>query len=57
MLSLGLLAAGICGVIYLEQSFDPNSFIPADSYLKDYVDAYEKYFSDQGVDNGYIYMG
>lgn len=57
IISLVLLALGIYGVVFLKQEYDPNSFIPTDSYLKDYVDAYEKHFPEQGTDSGYLYLG
>ena len=57
LLSLGLLAAGIYGVINLDQEYDPNIFIPKDSYVKEYVDSFEANFPSQSVDDGYVYIG
>ena len=45
----GLLGFNLYGVIHLEQDFDPNWFIPSDSYAKDYIKASEKYFPGDGV--------
>lgn len=57
MISLSLLAVGLYGVINLDQQFDPNIFIPKDSYVKGYLDSYQENFPNLGIDSGYIYIG
>ena len=56
MVTAGLLAFNLYGVINLEQDFDPNWFIPSDSYAKDYIEASEKYFPGDGAPVT-IYLG
>lgn len=56
LITAGLLAPGLYGVIHLEQDFDPNWFIPDDTYLKEYLDANDKYFPNDGR-SGYVYIG
>ena len=48
-ITAGLLGFNLYGVIHLEQDFDPNWFIPSDSYAADYIEASEKYFPGSGV--------
>lgn len=57
IVSLAFLSVGIYGAVYLEQEFDPNVFIPKDSYLKEYFDTYQQNFPDVGADSGHIYLG
>lgn len=56
IISLALLALGLYGVVFLKQEYDPNSFIPSDSYLKEYVNTYEQKFPDLGVDSADVYF-
>lgn len=56
VISLGILAPGIYGVVYLKQEYDPNVFIPKGSYLKDYFTSFEENFPSKSNDDGYIYL-
>lgn len=56
IVSLIFLGLGITGVVFLEQEYDPNTFVPSDSYLQDYFSKYEEYFPEQGTDSGYLYL-
>ena len=49
LITAGLLGFNLYGVIHLEQDFDPNWFIPSDSYAADYIKASEKYFPRNGA--------
>lgn len=56
IISILFLGVGIAGVVFLEQEYDPNSFVPSDSYLQDYFSSYDQYFPDQGTETGYLYL-
>ena len=49
MITAGFLGFNLYGVIHLEQDFDPNWFIPSDSYASDYIKASEEYFPGDGM--------
>ncbi|XP_067946636.1 patched domain-containing protein 3-like [Watersipora subatra] len=55
LVSLAFLGFGIYGAVFLKQDYDPNVFIPKDSYVKDYVNSYQENFPELGVSTGYIY--
>ncbi|XP_067679237.1 patched domain-containing protein 3-like [Haliotis asinina] len=54
ILTLGIFAANIYGLINLKQDFDSAWFLPSDGYAFKFFEAQDKYFPDDGAD-GYIY--
>jgi len=57
ILSLGLLAFGIYGVLNLEQEYDEMKMIPNGNSLKEYLNAYQRLYTQPSMDSGYIYIG
>ncbi|XP_046328844.2 protein patched homolog 1-like isoform X1 [Haliotis rufescens] len=54
ILTLGIFAANVYGLINLKQDFDSSWFLPSDGYAFKFFEAQDKYFPDDGAD-GYIY--
>ena len=48
VLGLGLLSGGICGMVFLEQKFDPVWFLPSTSSVALWFAANEEYFPSTG---------
>lgn len=46
----GFTAMCIKGNLNLRQEFDPKWFLPSDSYLVEFLNTREKYYSDSGQD-------
>ncbi|GFO48112.1 patched domain-containing protein 3 [Plakobranchus ocellatus] len=54
--AVALFVVNIWGTINLDEYFDRNWFLPADSYAKFFIIAQEKHFPDSGM-TGYVYCG
>ena len=50
LLFSGLLAFGIFGAVNLSVEDTEREFVPDDSYLKDYLTAFDEYFPTEGID-------
>jgi hypothetical protein len=46
----GLLAFGIFGAVNLSVEDTEREFVPEESYLKDYLTAFDEYFPNEGID-------
>ncbi|KAA0184825.1 hypothetical protein HAZT_HAZT005391 [Hyalella azteca] len=50
-----LFIGSIIATTYLKQEFNPNWFVPRDSYLADYFTTYKTYFSKEGAHSFFFF--
>ena len=57
LLAAALFGPAVYGVTQLKQDFNPDWFIPSDTYLYDYRQADEEFFSDASSIPAAVYLG